>query len=289
MKKRLSKYILLIILTFIITGCEFKSDSMENIEIYTTTYPLNYLINSLYGDHSKIFSIYPTGINIDNYKLSDRKLKEYANSDLFIFNSLDIDKNYAVKMINKNKNLKVIDISLGMNYNNSVEEIWLDPSNYLMMAQNTKDGLSEYISNPYLIEEVEKKVEELEYEISKIDANFKDTISNSNYNTIVTDNNLLKYLEKYGLKVISLEETEELSTNTIEEVNKLIDDKKIKYIYTTKSETNNTVKKIIEDKKIELITYNSMRSVDGGITNSNDNYLTIMNNNIDLLKKELYK
>ena len=26
-----------------------------------------------------------------------------------------------------------------------------------------------------------------------------------------------------------------------------------------------------------------------GITNSNDNYITIMNNNIDLLKKELYK
>ena len=32
-----------------------------------------------------------------------------------------------------------------------------------------------------------------------------------------------------------------------------------------------------------------MNTIDGGINNSNENYLTIMNNNIDLLKKELYK
>ena len=30
-------------------------------------------------------------------------------------------------------------------------------------------------------------------------------------------------------------------------------------------------------------------SNDGGVTNSNENYLTIMNDNIDLIKKELYK
>ena len=32
-----------------------------------------------------------------------------------------------------------------------------------------------------------------------------------------------------------------------------------------------------------------MKSIDGGITSSNENYITVMNNNIDLLNKELYK
>ena len=95
---------------------------MENIEIYTTIYPINYLTNYLYGEHSKIHSIYPAGVDVDNYKLSKRKLKEYSNSDLFIFNSLDIDKDYAVEMINKNSKLKVIDVSLGMKFDKSVEE-----------------------------------------------------------------------------------------------------------------------------------------------------------------------
>lgn len=292
--KYIKNFLLSIGFISLITGCNLKNDTMENIEIYTTIYPINYLTNYLYGNHSKIYSIYPAGVDIDSYKLSSRKLKEYSNSDLFVFNSLDIDKEYAVDMINKNSKLKVIDVSLGMNYDNSVEEIWLDPSNYLMMAQNIKDGLLEYISNPYLISNkdntgIEDKFEELKYEVSKIDANLKNVINNSSYNTIVVDNDLFKYLEKYGIKVISLEENDNLSTNTITEVEKLISDKKIKYIYSTNTETNDTVKKLIDKYKIELITFNTIRSVDGGITNSNDNYLTIMDNNIDLLKKELYK
>ena len=285
--KILKKLSLLLIIPLLITGCNINisNDSMENIEIYTTIYPINYLTNYLYGEHSKIHSIYPAGVDVDNYKLSKRKLKEYSNSDLFIFNSLDIDKDYAVEMINKNSKLKVIDVSLGMKFDKSVEEFWLDPSNYLMMAQNIKDGLLEYINNPYLVSNkdktgIEDKFEDLKYDISKIDASLKEVVNNASYKTIVTDTDILKYLEKYGITVISLEENENLSSNTLSEVDKLISDKKIKYIYSTKEETNSTAKNLIDKNKLELVTINTMRSVDGGITNSNDNYITIMNNNI---------
>ena len=294
--KILKKLSLLLIIPLLITGCNINisNDSMENIEIYTTIYPINYLTNYLYGEHSKIHSIYPAGVDVDNYKLSKRKLKEYSNSDLFIFNSLDIDKDYAVEMINKNSKLKVIDVSLGMKFDKSVEEFWLDPSNYLMMAQNIKDGLLEYINNHYLVSNkdktgIEDKFEDLKYDISKIDASLIEVVNNASYKTIVTDTDILKYLEKYGITVISLEENENLSSNTLSEVDKLISENKIKYIYSTKEETNSTAKNLIDKNKLELVTINTMRSVDGGITNSNDNYITIMNNNIDLLKKELYK
>ena len=112
-------FILLFAIIFL-SGCNIKSSDMEDINIYTTIYPINYLIESLYGKHSNIYSIYPLGVNLDNYELSERKIKEYSKSDLFIFNSLDEDRDrdYAVKMINYNSKLKVIDVSTGMDYNN---------------------------------------------------------------------------------------------------------------------------------------------------------------------------
>ena len=262
---------------------------MDNINIYTTTYPINYLISSLYKEHAKIYSIYPTGVDVSNYKLSERKLQEYSRSDLFIFNSLDKDRDYAVKMINKNDKLKVIDVSTGMKYENSIEELWLNPNDYLMMAENIKKGLSEYINNPYLVEEIEKKYLDLEYNISKLDANLNETIENAKYNTIIVDNDMFKYLEKHGLKVISLQENDNLNSNIVEQAKTLIDSGKIKYIYSSNKETNETVKNIINEKHIELISLNTMNSIDGSITNSNDNYISIMTNNINLLKKELYK
>ena len=106
---------------------------------------------------------------------------------------------------------------------------------------------------------------------------------------IVVDNDLFKFFVIYDIRVISLEENENLTEPVINEVKKLIDDGYIKYIYSITNASNDTVKSLLEGYDIELITINDMRSVDGGVTNTNDSYLTIMNNNIELLKKELLK
>ena len=287
--KIIKKISLFIIICLILTGCDIENKDMENINIYTTTYPINYLISSLYKDNGKVFSIYPTGVDITKYKISNRKLKEYSESDLFVFNSLDRDREYAVKMINNNSNLKVIDVSTGMNYENKIEELWLNPYNYLMMAENIKEGLNEYITNPYLIEQVNKNYKELDYNISKIDADLTEMVENATYKTIITDNDLFKFLEKYGLKVISLESDNKLSLNIKEEVEKLIKEKKIRYIYRTNGNNNSTINYLIKTYQIQPININTMYSIDGGITNTNDDYLTIMKSNINLIKGELYK
>lgn len=288
------KLLFVILGVILLSGCNITKDSMEDIEIYTTLYPIKYLINSLYGTNGTINSIYPSGVDVNDFELSDKKIREYSKTDLFVFNSLDRDRDIAVKMINENKNLKVIDVSMGMTYDNNIEELWLNPYNYLMMAENTKNGLLEYVSNPYLISNtegtgIEDKYEVLKYDLSRLDADIKESISLAKYKTVVVDSNLFKYLEKYNLNVISLEENEELNENTIDEVKKLIRNGNIKYIYSAGRETNNTCKSLIDTYNLELVTINTMNSIDGGITNSNENYITIMNNNLELLNKELYK
>ena len=120
---KIKKFLILALLIILITpGCSITKDSMEDITIYTTIYPIKYLLDSLYGDNATINSIYPSGVDTNDYELSDKKLEEYSKTDLFVFNSLDKDRDYAVKMINKNKNLKVIDVSLGITYVDDITE-----------------------------------------------------------------------------------------------------------------------------------------------------------------------
>ena len=287
--KKIKKICCLLAMFMLLTGCIFKRDTMEDIDIYTTIYPINYLVKCLYGTNSQIYSIFPNGVNLDTYQLSDKKIAEYSNKDLFVFNSLDKDRDVAIKLINKNKNLKVIDVSVGMSVNNDVLELWLNPYNYLMMAQNLKNGLNQYITDPYLVKEIDNNYEDLKFNLSKLDATLKDTINDARYKTIVVDDDALLFLEKYNLKVISLEDNENLDEPKINAVKKLIEEGTIKYIYTLSRETNDKVKKIVDDYKLELIYLNSMTSVDGDISNTNDNYLTIMNNNIEKINKELNK
>lgn len=289
MKKLLKIGILLGIIILSTTGC-FKRDNFEDIDIYTTAYPMEYITNYLYGEHSTIHSIYPTGINIKNYTLTEKQMKHYSKEgDLFIFNGLSNEKNYVIPMITNNPNLKIIDTSLSMEYYNDVEELWLDPSNFLMLTQNIRNGLKEYINNHYLKNEINEKYEELRVKVSEIDAKLKLLAESSTDKTIVVSSDLFKFLEKYNLNVISLEENENLTDKTIEDVKNMIYQGKIDYIFMKEDEKiSKTIKMLQEETNVELLEIHSLGNITEEEKNANKDYITLMNENIDLLKNELY-
>ena len=194
----MKKKILLLILTlFLLTGCDlFKRDTMENINIITTIYPLEYATNYLYGSSSNVMSIYPDDINTDTYNLTEKQLKDNSKKDLFIYMGLSKDSDIAVKLIEKNKKLKLIDATFGMEYKKDLSELWLNPSNLLMILQNIKNGLDEYIDNTYIKIEIDEKYNELKMILSEIDANLKTTMENATKKTIYCNSNSLLFLEE---------------------------------------------------------------------------------------------
>lgn len=180
-----------------LTGC-FKTSSMEDITIYTTTYPIEYVVNRLYGDHSTVKSIYPNGVDINDYKVTNILLDEYSNTDMFIFNGQSNEKNYIKNMRKNNKHLKIIDVTNDLTYNYYNEEFWLDPNNLLTIANNIKKGFKEYIHTSYLIKEIENNYDELKIDLTGIDAKYRNTFNNTN-TTIVVSNNMFLYLKNMVL------------------------------------------------------------------------------------------
>lgn len=281
---------LLLITTSILTSGCLKRDNLENIEIYTTSYPIEYITNRLYGEHSTVKSIYPDGVIIDSYELTDKQIKDYSNSSLFIFNGLAPEKKYVAPMFEHNKKIKIIDTTLSMDYENYIEELWLNPSNFLMLAQNIKIGFNEYINNHYLKNDIDEKYEELKVEVSNLDAKIKLMVESSTNKTIVVSDDLFKFLEdKYGLTVISLEENDNLTDKTKADVINLINSGKISYIFTTQNkEINNTVNEIKEQTNVELVELKTVTNLTEEERKNKDDYFTLMNYNLELLKQELY-
>ncbi len=288
MKKKLLLCTTFLLGVSLFTGC-FKRDNLEDIKITTTSYPIQYITEQLYGDYSTIESIYPLGVDIKNYKLTDKQIKDYSKSSIYIFNGLSQEKDYVVPMFQYNKNIKIIDTSLSMEYTNDMEELWLDPSNFLMLAQNIKNGLQEYINDHYLKNEINKKYDELKVEISNIDANIKLAVESSSNKTIVVSSDLFKFLEKYGLTVISLEENNNLTDKTISDVKQLIKNNQISYIFLKQGEEpNRTIQRLIDQTNVETLNFNTLSNITEEESESNQNYTTLMNQNIETLKQELY-
>lgn len=284
--KKITKIIILITIIINTSGC-IKVDNMDNIKIYTTNYPSYYITKKLYGKFSKVKSIYPAGVNIDEYSLTKKQIKDYSKVDLFIFNGLSKEKKYITKMRKNNKELKIIDTTLSMEYTNDINELWLNPSNFLMMAQNIKKGFNEYIDSYYLNSKIDENYEKLKLDISNLDAKFQNVVDNATSKKIAVSSNMFKYLEKYGLTVYVLDENDSNIDITISEVKSLIKSGEIKYIFI-KQEENEIIKNLKTLGEVETVTWNNLENLSEEQTSQNSDYLTLMNENLNLLKNELY-
>ena len=279
--------ILGLLIVILSTGC-IKRDSFENIEIYTTVYPIEYITNRLYGDNSEVKSIYPNGVITKNYQLTDKQIKDFSNADLFVFDGQSDEKNYVIPMFGFNNSLRIIDTSITMEATYGNEELWLDPSNFLMLAQNVRNGLKEYVSNSYLRNEIDSRYEELKIEISNIDASLRLLAESSTTRYLLVDDNTFKFLEKYGFEIISLDE-DTVSDRTIVDAEKLIKEEKISYIYTlNNTEISEFIQNFVEKNEIEIITLHSISNLTDEEQRARVNFIDIKNDNIELLKKELY-
>lgn len=278
--KKINVLILILGLLFITSGCSIKQDELEGAKIYTTVYPINYLVKILYGEKADITSIYPSDCDLNTYKLTRKQIRNYANGDIFIYNGLTKEKEIAKDLINENADLLIMDAANDLKLNNDVTELWLSPNNYLMLAKNIKEGLCEKITNKFTIEDIENKYKDFEERISLMDASLHSLGKKANEdgtNIIVVANSTFKFLETYGFEVIALDE--QMKDTRIASIKNNFENGKYKYILSLDSDTEtDLIKELMDNYKAEKIVINSL-------TLSTNDYFDEMNSFIENLKK----
>jgi len=288
--KRIKLICLMIISVFLLCGCDLNNSNLDNANIYTTIYPIEYILDYLYGDNSTVDSIYPDGVILDDYSLTSKQIDNYANSDLFVYIGLGKEKEIAKSFLNKNEKLLIIDATYGLSYNNTLTELWLAPNNFLMLAKNIKTSLNEYLDNTIKEDAVNEKYNELYESVSWVDAELrniaKEAKSNGN-NTLVVSSDTFKFLENYGFNIISLQEMEESgSKNGVNDIKNQFKNSKYTKIIKLNSETNSELMNTLVDKyKASVLDINDV------VTNSDtaSDYVSIQYENIAVIRDILLK
>lgn len=284
------KILLLIVLLIFVSGCSFNKNDLDNAKIYTTIYPVKYITEYLYGENSTIESIYPVGVELNKYELTDKQIENYANSDLFVYIGLGNEKDIAKSFINENDELLIIDATYGLSYTNDLTELWLAPNNFLMLAKNIKTSLNEYLDNTVKEEIVTQKYNELYEKVSWVDAELRNIAREAKENediTLVVADNTFKYLEGYGFDVISLEDIENSgSENAINDIkNKFKNSKYTKILKLNSSENSELVTELTSKYKAEVKSINDILNN----SDSASDYVSIQYENIAVIREILLK
>ncbi len=283
-KENIKKFVLLLVVTFGLTGC-LKRDSLDDVDIYTTVYPIKYVTEYLYGEHATVNTIYPAETSLDNYKLTKEQKKEYSSGAVFIYNGLTDEKNIARDLLNTNTNLKIIDVSQGLDFDESTLELWMNPNDFLMLSHNIKNGLKEYISNKYIKEEIDEKYEKLKVLISEYDAELDIAVAASSDKNIVIASSELSYLKKYGFEITDIDK-DSTATN-MEYVRNLYNSGKIKYIYILDTDKEDASVKSLEASGLEVKKLRSMTIRTEEEVEKNIKYEDMMRDNVDAIKAEV--
>ena len=279
--KKVKIFFSLLIVLLGVCGCNKNDNETKTANIYTTIYPLTYVMEKLYGENNTIASIYPNGVDLNDYNLTDKQIKEYSQANMFVYIGLGNELNIAKSFLNNNKKLEIIDATYGLNYKNKIEELWIAPNNFLMLVKNIKASLNEYIDNEYQLNYIEEQYNEIYKDISWMDADLrsiaKDAKENNN-NVIISSSKVFDYLNNYGFEVISLEN---ITNNEKQDIKTKF--KNGKYTSILKLDTEKENEFIIELKEYgaKVININSM------ITNSDpaSDYKTIQYENINKIRE----
>ncbi len=289
MKKKIFLLLLMILgISLTTTGC--KQDNMEDIDIAVTNYPNEYIVNKLYGKHSTINRVYPDDVTIDEYNVTKKQKNNFSNMGLFVYTGLvDKERKLAVDLLDINSELRIIDTSYVLETDYSNEELWLNPASLLMMAQNVRLGLKEYVTSNYLSKEIDKSYNKLKVSLSELDAEYRLAVENTSNKIIIVTDESLKFLEKFGLKVHCLDSNS--TDKDIAEVDELIKSKTVNYIFKFKSDKiNDTAEKVINsNSNIKVLELNKIDNITDDDRSDGKDYITLMNENLDTLKQELYQ
>lgn len=271
------KIILLSCLLFIVTGC--NNTNNDGLNILTTVYPINYIVDQIYEQGNNT-SIYPDGANVLDYTLTEKQIKTYSKNDIFIYNGLSDETTIAKNMINNNRKLRVIDVAYGLKFNNGVEELWLSPNYYLMLATTIKDNLKEFTNSKYINEEIERKYGQLEETLSIMDAelrNIAQSAKDINRETIIASSNMFKYLNNYGFNVISLAEEENLTSINLNNIKNNFKNNTYTTIFMKDTDEKTELIATLESNYgAKIVTVNTMTTLTTEEKNNNETYLTIM-------------
>ena len=283
--KRIKRLFGLLVFILLLSGCSIAKNSNT---IYTTNYPITFITTYLLGTSENIESIYPNDINQNEYVLTKKLIKQYSNGNIFVYNGLSNEKEYAKKLVNTNHKLNIIDAGENISIEHSLVETWLSPNNFMMLAKNIKERLIEYSTSQDEIKSINENFKLLEIEISNMDAYLRSISNELSFPTIIAATSDFKFLEDYGFNIISLEEN--MSDNNLATIKANFKNKKYESILAFNGyENSELVNSLINDCEAKIVYVSQIYSLSNDDIAKNENYISLMNSFIETIRNSSVK
>lgn len=305
---------LLSITSLLLMACspqESESTSEGTIDIYTTLYPLEYFAERIGGKDVNAESIIPPGSDAHSFEPTTKTMTMLAESDIFIYNGAGMEGfAEAVKETLQKEDVTVLETAEGIHLDESEEEhenhadedshdghdhgdinphLWIDPILSIQLAENIKNTLVD--NAPEKKEAFEENFKALKDDLLALDESFKEMVSSAPKKEFLISHDAYSYWEsRYGLEQLSvsgLSPSQEPTQKQLEEIIETAEDHNISYMLFEQNATPKPAKAVQQELDLETLRIHNLSVLSEKDIENNETYLTLMEKNIETMKKAL--
>lgn len=304
--KKTSGYFVLLLLISILSACGADQTNKESkLTVYTTVFPLTDFTQKIGGEDVLVKSVYPPGSDAHSFEPTPRDMTDIAGADAFIYTGVGVEGfvETAQKTL-KNEKVVLFEAGTGIEFLHTEDDdhhddehnhgdidphIWLDPIYSIQIADNIKSALSEI--NPSDKDLYERNFKELKEQLEALNTDFTEVTNAAKQKEILVAHSAYGYWEvRYGIKQISItgySPTNEPSQKELKNIIDVVKEHNLKYILFERNISSKIAETVQKETGTESLTLHNLESLTEQEIESNEDYFSLMRQNLETLKKAL--
>ena len=299
MNKTIYAMVLMFLLFFVI-GCQQQSTQNTNI-VYTSIYPIQYIVEEIGGDAIKVESVYPPGVDAHSYEPSSREMTKIAEGKSFIYLGAGMESfaETAANALN-NQPVELVEIATlddtlfsesedhdGHDHGDKDPHVWFDPLKMIQMGEIIKNALSKEFPNSQPT--FDENFHVFKDNMIQLDNEFTEILKPKKNKEILVAHAAYGYWEeRYGIKQIAisgLSTNDEPSQRDLTRIVKAAKKHELPYVIFEQSGTDKVANIIREHIDAKPLYMHNLESLTDEDIQNNEDYLTLMKHNLKVLDK----
>jgi zinc transport system substrate-binding protein len=298
-------------------GTESEADGRLNV--VTTIYPLYFLASEIGGEKAHVVNLIPAGVEPHDWSPKSKELQLASKAQVFLYNGAGLEgwTEDFLSGLGDERPLMAVEASRGITllegsgaahshggFEDHQEEehedadhhhlnidphTWVSPRSMLVMAGNVRDAFVEAdrANEAYY----EKRYDDLKNRLEVLDRKFSESLAPFAGQEIVVSHQAFGYLARdYGLRqvaVMGLSPDAEPRAQDLLGIIQFMKEKQIRAVFFEELGTNALAERIAKETGAQTLVLNPAEGLTPEQEKTGDNYLTLMERNLQNLLKAL--
>jgi zinc transport system substrate-binding protein len=290
----------LVAVALLLSGCgSTPSSADQGVSVVASFYPLAKAASRVGGDLVSVQNLTPPGVEPHDLELAPDDIEAIATADVIVYlgggfqpavedalaeaeDAVTIDALTAVGT----SPAPASEADEGLTVD---PHVWLDPARYEEIVRAVADSLAK--ADPQNEATYAANAEEYVAQIAALDDEFQTGLSDCQRTTIVTSHEAFGYLaDAYGLTqvgILGLSPEAEPDPRRLAELRDLVEREGVTTIFSEELVSPKVAETLANEAGVEVAVLNPIESLTDDQVQAGEDYLSLMRENLDTLKKAL--